>query len=106
MNSILQIIGVTSVVSGVILRGIDGIVRYCQRRFGKRKTLDAAYNDAMVFLLREKLIDKTNEAIEAGYRDMRRDKELRQGYEAYVSLGGNGTMHDKWENEYSQLPIK
>ena len=63
-------------------------------------------NTLCLSMSRMMLLGWIDKEVERGYTTTSTYDCLEALYKAYITMGGNGVVHLKWENEFSKLPIK
>jgi hypothetical protein len=64
-----------------------------------------AQGAVLMYMARKELLVKLDTALTRGYTTQEEYDELSELYDAYVTLGGNSTVHHMWEDKYSRLKI-
>lgn len=59
----------------------------------------------LMYMARKELLVRVDTALTRGYTTQEEYDELSELYDAYVTLGGNSTVHHMWEDKYSKLKI-
>lgn len=63
-------------------------------------------NTLCLSMSRMMLLGWIDKEVERGYTTTSIYDCLEALYKAYITMGGNGVVHLKWENEFIKLPIK
>lgn len=87
--------------SGVLSTLIAQIFAWAKERSRKPTALD----NALQWLLRDKLEYLMTKALKSGETTMHEKQFLHRGYQFYHDLGGNGDIAEL-KKEYDELPIK
>jgi hypothetical protein len=64
-----------------------------------------AQGAVLMYMARKELLVRMDTALTRGYTTQEEYDELSELYDAYVTLGGNSTVHHMWEDKYSRLKI-
>lgn len=64
-----------------------------------------AQGAVLMYMARKELLVRMDIALTRGYTTQEEYDELSELYDAYVTLGGNSTVHHMWEDKYSKLKI-
>ena len=64
-----------------------------------------AQGAVLMYVARKELLVRMDTALTRGYTTQEEYEELSELYDAYVTLGGNSTVHHVWEDKYSKLKI-
>ena len=64
-----------------------------------------AQGAVLMYMARKELLVRMDTALTRGYTTQEEYDELSELYNAYVTLGGNSTVHHMWEDKYSRLKI-
>ena len=64
-----------------------------------------AQGAVLMYMARKELLMRMDTSLTRGYTTQEEYDELSELYNAYVTLGGNSTVHHMWEDKYSRLKI-
>lgn len=64
-----------------------------------------AQGAVLMYMARKELLIRMDTALTRGYTTQEEYDELSELYDAYITLGGNSTVHHVWEDKYSRLKI-
>lgn len=64
-----------------------------------------AQGAVLMYMARKELLVRIDTALTRGYTTQEEYDELSELYDAYVTLGGNSTVHHMWEDKYSRLKV-
>lgn len=64
-----------------------------------------AQGSVLMYMARKELLIRMDTALTRGYTTQEEYDELSELYDAYITLGGNSTVHHVWEDKYSRLKI-
>lgn len=88
---------------GVVIAFLSGYCRHLSTVIKKEKKEQRALRDGMRSLLRGKIIEDCEKSIAKGYCSAMDKATIDDMYEAYHSLGGNGTV-SALHNQLMELP--
>lgn len=64
-----------------------------------------AQGAVLMYMARKELLVRLDAALTREYTTQEEYDELSELYDAYITLGGNSTVHHMWEDKYSKLKI-
>lgn len=86
-------------IEWIITACLAGIVGYLASTLKRRKTHEHAMEIGMQVLLRKALIDSYDYYHHQDHKlTIERKREIDEAYEAYITLGGNGTIRHMYED--------
>lgn len=96
-------------IFGIIITVLSGWCGHLSACIKQRKNEQEALKTAMIAILHDKLFQECSRYLELGYIPVQKSEEILDNismiYEAYHTLGGNGTGTDVY-NKFKSLKIK
>lgn len=99
---IIQILGPT--ISAIATAVMLYLARRLRNWMDKKELEDKALREGLQSLLRDKILDKAEKGLQAGFATLKDKENLQRMYQSYHNLGGNDIVTSVYQ-QYLELPI-